>query len=131
MTQTQPSKDYARQMYWTSMEFYQTYAVIEQAKSPAHDFIAIKHFLLCHALELALKSLLVDTGSYNEKMLKDKFGHDLEKLANRVKQEYGSFPEVDACMDYIQVLNPDYRSKGYEYQSIGAASEAWSVKSSV
>jgi len=115
MTQTLASKGYARQLYATAMEFYQTYAVLEEVNSPRHDFIAMKHFLLCHALELALKGLLVDTGQYNEDELKAKFGHDLEKLANKVKQVYGSFPEVDACMGFISILNPDYKSKGYEY----------------
>src|SRR5437762_1875067 len=115
MTQTLTSKGYLRQLYATAMEFYQTYAVLEEANSPRHDFIAMKHFLLCHALELALKGLLVDTGRYNEDELKAKFGHDLEKLAITVKQVYGSFPEVDTCIGFISILNPDYKSKGYEY----------------
>ena len=41
--------------------------------------------------------------------------HDLVALAGEVKQVYGSFPEVDACMGWIQILNPDYKGKGYEY----------------
>ena len=39
----------------------------------------------------------------------------LVALAGEVKQVYGSFPEVDACMGWIQILNPDYKGKGYEY----------------
>ncbi len=132
MTQTQTSKGYARQLYATAMEFFQTYAVLEEAKSQRHDFIAMKHFLLCHALELALKGLLIDTGQYNEDQLKAKFGHDLEKLAKTVKQVYGAFPEVDACMGFISILNPDYRSKGYEYpinggRFIGTSHEQFGV----
>ncbi len=120
MTQTQPqtemSKKYAWNLYVTAQEFYQTYVVVEQSHSKMHDFLAMRHFLLCHALEVTLKSLLIDTGVYNEKMLKDrKLGHDLEALAHEVKQVYGQFPEVDACMGFIPVLNPDYKSKGYEY----------------
>lgn len=116
------SKDYARHLYVSAVEFYQTYQAVATAPSldyylgVDHKFIGMRHFALCHALELTFKSLLVDTGTYNEQMLMDKrLGHDLVALANEVKQVYGSFPEVDACMDWIQILNPDYKGKGYEY----------------
>jgi hypothetical protein len=112
----QTSKGYANLLLTTALEFYQTYVVIEENKPQDSNFIGMKHYLLCHALELTLKSWLVDTGKYNEDKLKKKFGHDLEKLANAVKHEYDEpIPELNACSGYIQVLNPDYKSKGYEY----------------
>lgn len=114
-TITLSSKQYADQLYATAMEFYQTYVVLVEDKSKRHDFIGMKYYTVCHALELALKSLLIDTGNYNEPQLINKFGHDLEKAANEVLQIYGSFTEVDACMGYIQVVNSDYYQKGYEY----------------
>jgi hypothetical protein len=62
----------------------------------------MKHYLLCHTLELALKSWLVDTGNYNEDKLKTQFGHNLEKLANAIKGEYDEpIPELDTCSGYI------------------------------
>ncbi len=116
------SKEYARHLYAWAVEFYQTYQAIAATPSLGsylgvdHKFLGMTHFALCHALELTLKSLLVDTGTYNEQMLMDKrLGHDLVALAGVVKQVYGSFPEVDACMGWIQILNPDYKGKGYEY----------------
>ncbi len=41
----------------------------------------------------------------------------LVALAGEVKQVYGSFPEVDACMGWIQILNPDYKGR-YRCRSI-------------
>jgi len=116
----QSSKDYARNLYVWAVEFYQTYQAIATASSLGyylgvdHKFIGMRHFTLCHTLELIFKSLLVDTGAYNEQMLKQ-LGHDLAMLADAVKRAYSSFPEVDACMGWIQILNPDYKEKGYEY----------------
>src|SRR5205823_2397805 len=49
-------------------------------------------------------------------MLKDrKLGHDLEALAQEVEQMYGPFRELNSCMEFIHVVNRDYKSKGYEY----------------
>jgi hypothetical protein len=116
MTQGQTSKDYAWQLYATAVEFNETYRAIMADQSGRHRFEGMKPYTLCHALELVLKSLLVDTGNYNEYMLKDKkLCHNLAALANEVKQVYGTFPEVDACMGFINILNPDYFKKGYEY----------------
>src|SRR5260221_2560202 len=118
----QYSKEYARHLYVSAVEFYETYQAVAAAPSLGnylgvdHKFIGMRHFALCHALELTFKSLLVDTGTYNEQMLMEKrLGHDLAALANEVKQVYGSLPEVYACTGFIQVLNPDYKGNGYYY----------------
>lgn len=115
MTQPQTSKHFASLLWYSAEEFYHTYAVLMEDKSDRHDFLAMKHYLLCHALELTLKGWLADTGNYNEKILKERFGHDLEKLAIEVKQVYGLSPELAACSDFISIVNNDYKSKGYEY----------------
>src|SRR5438067_1667574 len=114
-TITLPSKQYANQLYAGAMEQYLAYVVITEDKSRRHDFLAVKHGLLCQALELALKSLLVDTGGYNETNLIERFGHSLEKVAQEVKRLYDPIPELDICIGWIQILNPDYRSRGYLY----------------
>jgi uncharacterized protein YjaG (DUF416 family) len=115
------SKKYAQDLYCWAAEFYSTYQAVVSDSSfgsylgVQHNFIGMRHYTLCHALELTLKSLLVNTGNYDEQKLKKKFGHDLVALADEVKQNYGSFPEVDACMAWAKHLNPDYKGKGYEY----------------
>ncbi len=35
----------------------------------------------------------------------------------RSMQNYGSFPEVDACMAWAKHLNPDYKGKGMSIPS--------------
>ena len=115
MNQQNTSKNYAWLLYTIALEFHEAYIVIEKDTLKRHDFIGMRHYLLCHALELILKSWLVDTGKYNEDKLKEKFGHDSEKLVNRVKQVYGTSKELDPCAAFASILNPDYKSKGYEY----------------
>src|SRR5260370_19550215 len=106
-----PSKRYADQLYAGAMEQYLAYVVITEDPMARHDFLAVKHGLLCQALELALKSLLVDTDNYNEEDLIIRFGHDLEKVAQEVKRLYDPIPELGTCMGWIQILNPDYKSR--------------------
>ncbi len=115
MTQPQTNKRYALQLYATAMEFYQVYPVLVADTSKLHDFTAVKHYNLCHAFELTLKGWLVYTGQFSEERLIYRYGHDLRKLANKVRAVYGPFKELDACMGFIHVLNPDYYGKSYEY----------------
>ncbi len=119
MTQPQTNKQYASQLYATAMEFYQVYPVLIADTSNLHDFIAAKHYNLCHALELALKAMLVYTGQYSEKRLMYKYGHNLMKLVNEARRVYGSNREIDACIGFIRVLNSDYSGKSYEYPTHG------------
>lgn len=114
-TITLSSKQYANQLYAGAMEQYLAYVVITEDKSDRHDFLAVKHGLLCQAFELTLKSLLVDTGAYNEEDLIIRFGHDLEKVTLEVQRLYDPIPELDICIGWIQILNPDYKSRGYIY----------------
>ena len=124
------SKAYARHLYVWAVEFYQTYQAVATAPTLGsypgvdHKFLGMSHFALCHALELTFKSLLVDTGTYNEQMLMDKkLGHDLVALAGEVKQVYGSFPEVDACMGWIQIRILIIRGKAMSIPFIMGASQ--------
>lgn len=123
----QSGKAYAQLLYVWAAEFYSTYQAVDTNSlfksylGVEHLFIGMRHYALCHALELTLKSLLVNTGNYDEQKLKNNFGHDLIALADEVRKEHGSFPEVDACMAYAQSLNPDYKGKGYEYPIKGGS----------
>lgn len=115
MYQPNTSKSYAWLLYTIAVEFHEAYLAIERDTLKRHDFIGMRHYLLCHAMELILKSWLVDTGQYNEEKLKDKFGHDLEKLVRKAVQVYGSSDELNECAAFARILNPDYKNKGYEY----------------
>ena len=109
------NREYALQLYATAMEFYQVYPVLKADANQRHDFIGVKHYNLCHALELTLKGWLAYTGDYSEKQLGQKFGHDLKRVANKVRKIYSPIPQLDACRGYILTLNADYFGKSYEY----------------
>jgi hypothetical protein len=115
MPDPETNTHYAMQCYATAMEFYQVYPVLVADQAQRHDFIAARLYNLCHALELTLKGWLVYTGQFSEKKLAQRYGHDLEKLAKKVQRLYGRSQELDACVGYIQILNPDYAGKSYEY----------------
>src|SRR5947209_17804455 len=67
MSNPETNSYYAMQFYATAMEFYQVYPVLAADPSQRHDFIAVRLYNLCHALELALKGWLVYTGQFSER----------------------------------------------------------------
>jgi hypothetical protein len=114
----QMSKDVAKLFWSVAVEFYEAYLVVDQDETKRHDLTAMKHYLIGHALEVTLKGWLLDTGEYTVKQLKSgefKNGHDLALLAQKVKSVYGQSRELDYSTALINVINEDYRGKGYEY----------------
>lgn len=108
------NSQYAWQLYATAREYYLAHGVLVKDANETHDFLAAKHYNLCHALELTLKGCLAYTGNYSEERIKG-FGHKLSRLAKEVENVYGSFPELVACVGFIQILDGSYYGKGYEY----------------
>ena len=107
--------NYANWFYVSSREFYDALTVIDEDKSGRNDFIAVKHYLTCHALETALKGLPVETGNYSEKVLRTKFGHDLMKLLEEVEKVRDFSKEIDECKSYVRPILDDYMYGGYAY----------------
>ena len=73
-------------------------------------------YLCAHAVELALKSLLILNG-YGETRLR-KLGHDLQKTWERV--ENCDVPNKEDLLNenlrtLVEWLNPDYKNKELEY----------------
>lgn len=114
MPDPETNSHYAMQLYAKAMEESQVYHALV-AEPQRHDFIVARLYYLCRALELTLKGWLVYTGQFSERKLAQRYGHDLSKLAKKVRSLYGQSPELDACLGYIQILNPDYTGKNYEY----------------
>jgi HEPN domain-containing protein len=56
-------------------EFFQAFKDLPSGNPPCWP----RYFMLCHAIELALKAYLVSRGT-TTKHLKNTFGHDLKKL---------------------------------------------------
>jgi hypothetical protein len=81
------------------------------------------YFLLGHGIEVVLKSVLRAHGSSLEELRKD-LGHNLERAANRVVKlnidRLSSFVASNARL--VQMLNPYYSAKAFEYRETGSMS---------
>ncbi|MGE4558294.1 MAG: hypothetical protein AB7D07_15940 [Desulfovibrionaceae bacterium] len=66
--------------YWLdASQFYDAFKIIQEKSRCDEDFMPVRYYLLCHSLELALKSYLIFHG-YTVACLKNDFGHNLLKL---------------------------------------------------
>jgi len=83
----------------------------------------VPHYLAGHAIELALKAHLADSGS-NDAALR-KLGHDLEKAMARSDAKVLAVLAQDEAA--IRWLNPYYAGKELEYTVEGAAGRMISV----
>ena len=97
-------------------EYYQGYETINASHPKDVDCMAVKYFLLCHSLELALKSWLRLKGlTYLE--LKS-LGHNLEKCVKLLADKYDlHFDPVTTQM--IIHTNQYYSNKDFEYFVMG------------
>ena len=93
-------------------QFLRAAAVIVESGQIRSTRIAAT-YLYGHAIELALKSILVKNGIPEEKL--KKIGHDLAKALEKAD----SYPEKEffdpALREIIAILNPEYGKKHLEY----------------
>jgi hypothetical protein len=87
------------------------YYKCKQDFKPPHKFSPVPYFLLCRAIELALKSKHLK--SKRQREVKGEYGHDL-MLA------YEALPKADKTLsdqelEVLQAANAIYKSKGFEY----------------
>ena len=110
--------------YGTAVEFREAYLALQADTRQMHGFEAAKPYLLCHALELTLKGCLVHTdhAKYTDELLKQKFGHNLQKLAKEVERECTSLhQELMNCLPFIQLVGKDWDVE-YRYPGNGTFS---------
>src|ERR1041384_7014685 len=74
-----------------------------------YDYVVLH--LLCQGVEIILKSLLLlqDYDQYR-KVIKDKMGHDLEKLIKEVSSEYGSTNFLGKSVTEKKKMNRVYKN---------------------
>ena len=79
------------------------------------------YYLLGHSIEVALKSFLLANGT-SHGTLKKKLGHNLSKTARRVISARSNLvsPIVQEHLAAIDMLNPYYQAKEFEYRVTGA-----------
>ncbi len=96
-------------------EFLRAASVIVESGQIQHTRIATT-YLYGHAIELALKSILIKNGIPEEQLKNPKkFGHDLAKALKKAD----SYPEKEffdqALREIVEMLNPVYGKKHLEY----------------
>ncbi|MEK7881028.1 MAG: hypothetical protein AAB210_03935 [Deltaproteobacteria bacterium] len=102
-----------------SKEFYAAADIIIKSE-PNSGISTVAYYLICHSLELSMKSFLRGKGASLD-LLRCKLGHDLAKLLKKVeKSNIGKFVEItDVDRQAIKVINPYYKNKEFEYITTG------------
>lgn len=101
-----------------AQEYFNAYKIINDKEPDKIKLYQVKFYLLCHAVELALKAYLKHKG-YALKVLKSqKFGHDLKKLIDELMDKHQFLFSKD---DYIRLcmINDYYCTKQLEYFRTG------------
>jgi len=98
-------------------DYYKAFCEILEKHPKDIDMYQIKFYLLCHSLELVLKTFLKHKG-YTRKILMDDFGHDLEKLLLELYNKHGLIFDRESAKRIFQV-NQYYNTKQFEYFQSG------------
>ncbi|MBF6594575.1 MAG: hypothetical protein IVW51_09020 [Thermaceae bacterium] len=76
-----------------------------------NGFSPVPYFLLCGAIELAIKAKFLEALTQAE--VKKKFGHDLEKMYNALDNSDKILTAHE--FDVLRQANSIYRGKNFEY----------------
>jgi hypothetical protein len=98
--------------------FYKAYQKIFTKKEPPGEHYPVDCYLLCHALELGLKSLLINDGVNPEVLKKSPYGHNLDRIVDDVLERKILDIEQDTY-HIILMINRIYSSKDFEYFKTG------------
>lgn len=102
----------AKGMFRRAKSYYKAFNKLNSDVVNIGEYFPVEIYLLCHSIELSLKSILINEGVSVTKLRSKKyFGHDLEKLSNRVSSIQMTEDEVIA----LQMINRQYSSKDMEY----------------
>ena len=96
----------------TAKTFCEAASIIAEHKP--HEMNIVVNYLYGHALELALKSILIKNNVVSEGKLKE-IGHDLEKALEKANAcpERAVFDQH--LQDIISILNPEYQGTNLKY----------------
>ena len=82
--------------------------------SPDPGFSPIPYFLNCRAIELELKARHLE--SVNQKEVKDKYGHNLDRAYQNLPLARQSLTRGE--LKTLQAANNIYKDKGFEYFNV-------------
>jgi len=117
MSQIQDQSISARGLLNYAQEYYNGYKIIYNEAPRSVKYFNVKYYLLCHALELAMKAWLFYKG-YSIKKL-ESLGHDLDKIAPALQKTGYTGLDGESC-EIIKLANCNYCSKKLEYFCRGA-----------
>jgi DNA primase catalytic subunit len=101
--------------YWLRLYAGDYLSAAQQFSPPARRFSPVRHYLICHSIELSLKSFLFTAGL--KRADRKKLNHDLEKaLAAAEAHGIGRHVSVlDDDREQIIKVNSLYGGKEFEY----------------
>lgn len=101
-------------------EYYLSFLVVKEKYPQIVPQLHTKYFLICHCIELIMKTELRIKGISAKELKSSLFGHDFNKLLSRLN-------ELDIVIDkqsttQLMLINEYYKTKQFEYPLIGSKS---------
>ncbi len=98
-------------------DYFKSFEDLHEKHPKSVERYEVKYYLLCHAIELAMKAFLHEKG-YTRKQLSD-IGHDLEKLiqelrSKEVLMDVGSMTRAFTANQYYKTKQFEYPQTGYK-----------------
>ena len=115
MTEADGALERAISFLTYAKEFSKAARIITDSVSVVNMPIIAVSYLYGHAIELALKSILVKNDIVPSDQLRRKIGHDLEKSFKKAKLCPESVFVDQDVQAIIDMLNPEYAKKQLEY----------------
>jgi HEPN domain-containing protein len=95
---------YARDHLQRANEFLQAFKALPEGVPPSWP----RYFLLCHAIELALKAFLLSRRWTRQTLKRTKYGHELKKLLGEAKSE--GLQLSASAVDDIEALDEAHKN---------------------
>jgi len=101
--------------YWLRHYATDFLAAAQAFEAPENRFSPVKYYLVCHSIELSLKSFLFSAGF--KKKHRQQLGHDLEKALIAAEENgFGSHLVITLNeREALQKANKLYQAKEFEY----------------
>jgi hypothetical protein len=102
-----------------SHDYLDAFNIIHEKNKNITYLFSVKFYLLAHSTELSLKAYLRFKG-YSVKKLQS-LGHDLEAIYKELLSNFVYTLDMRSVA-YINLINPYYKSKQFEYPTTGTKS---------
>jgi hypothetical protein len=102
--------------YWLRLYAIDFLSAAQAFEMPKNRFSPVRYYLICHSIELSLKSFLFSTAGFKKKDRK-KLNHDLEKALDAAENK-GLCDHLEVTSndrDTLQKANKLYSKKEFEY----------------